>query len=79
MMADERALIGLSDAQDVQMESQRSPCVIVETRDTALLMPPNRQRRRLSARVPLTAIARRAGNRQRQTALKLVTFMTAGS
>jgi hypothetical protein len=29
MSADERGVIGLSDGQNVQMKSQRSPCVII--------------------------------------------------
>ena len=39
MSADERGVIGLSDGQNVQMKSQRSPCVIIgDPRHTVLTL-----------------------------------------
>ena len=55
--ADEAALIRLWHEQNVQMKSEDLGC-LRETRDTPVLTPPNRQRRRLSSCGPFGASTR---------------------
>jgi hypothetical protein len=76
MSADERGVIGLSGAQNFQMKSQRSPRVI--TRGPRHSPPQASKSSTAQAQCPraIGRNRRRAGNRQRQTAGKLVTFLT---
>lgn len=76
MSEDESGVIPLSDGQNVQMKSQRSPSVV--TGDPRHSAPQASKSSPAQAHCPrpIGRNRRRASNRQRQTAGKLVTFMT---
>ena len=75
--SDKEALVPVSHERHVQMKSQRSPCVI--TGDPGHSPPQVLKSSTAQGQCPrlIGRNRRRASNRQRQTAAKLVTFMAA--